>query len=335
MSIFDDRVVGGRGSVRGDGVMGPPPFDGPDFVDTVIYARSSYDEIVRLDDAGQEIWKVSAPHGTGPYSPDAVAIHPEQGAVTVDGASPFGEDAFVHRISLGGEILWSSPLPLNDGRYIAVDKDGNAIVYNSDANLYKYDAGGSLLWSWTDGGSNPFGVSVDADGAIYAADNDGIRKISSKGDQKWFVSEDSTIGRLFGGTRVSDGVVYSSNDATLVYFDTSNGDEIGSVALSADIDAFDVANGHIFVATSGLYYQKLDISTWDVVWEIDLDIGSKFSRDIAVDPDGQVYSCTSFSSHRVQKISSDGRLMWSISDDSVVRSVAAHPGRYGAFPDHW
>jgi hypothetical protein len=142
-----------------------------------------------------------------------------------------GQDAFVVKLSAGGEHVWSTYLgdsSLDSGNGIAIDVSGNVYVtgttyspdwtnggfdllYNGggDAFVAQLSAGGAHLWSTYLGGSDRdegLGIAVDASARIYVT---GVHRVHRLVDgwirhdlQRWFVRRIRGRARLQRGTPV-------------------------------------------------------------------------------------------------------------------------------------
>ena len=221
-----------------------------------------------------------------------------------------------------------TPLPLGtgiagDNTGIAVDSEGNIFMTSPTSSppyISKQNSAGTPInnpyaptFPW--GGNlpsspGPEGIAVDASGAIYVA--------LSGADQIWRVTPDGNAG-TWGNTVANPVDVAVDNFSGAVYSANrfggyvSKATQTGSVGAWAPVDGVQTSiavdsEGNVYVATDNDRVSKILPSGTPAgaPWPINVRAGSGTQatpKDIAVDPDGNIYTAN-FDGDSVTKISS-------------------------------
>ncbi len=123
-----------------------------------------------------------------------------------------GSDKNVKKITTGGKEVWNyrSEDVIHS---VAVDKDGNLFTGARNGTVRKIDPDGNSLWTWKVPHINT--IAVDPTGSVYVggADETGLVKISSSGEQLWRYTGTCIKGSVTHITIGPDQSVYASDSA--------------------------------------------------------------------------------------------------------------------------
>ncbi|NUQ64345.1 MAG: SBBP repeat-containing protein [Pirellulales bacterium] len=220
-------------------------------------------------------------------------------------------DGFVAKYTPGGALVWAQFMtgPFPDLGGLTVDKSGNVYlagatatsVGRTDAFVMKVNSAGSMVWVRTLGTSMyaaAAGIGVDDAGNVYTTGHFsgsadfGSGRRSSTGGRDVFVWKLNSTGNLvwartLGGTQDDQGAAVALDQSGNVHL-------AGSFFGTVD---FDPGAGTSFLTSAG----------WDDVFVLKLDVNGNFrwvrrlggtptetAADIAVDPDGNVYTAGHF-----------------------------------------
>jgi hypothetical protein len=277
-----------------------------------------YDKICSLAlDAYGNVYTIGTFQGTADFDPSAGISN-----LTSNGYL----DIFIQKLDANGNFIWVKQMggTGNDyGRSIAVDASGNIyttgnFVYDVDfdpgsgtSNLtsdrfndifvQKLDADGNFIWAKQMAGSfdnNGYSITVDAFGNIYTTgdfsgttDFDpsiGISNLTSVNSSDIYVQKLNENGNFIWAKQMGGkGVDYGSDIAV----DSSGNLYItGSFQDTADFDPGIGISNYIAVGYNDNFVQKLD-SNGDFKWVKQVETtGEDYSRSIAVDALGNVYT---------------------------------------------
>ena len=329
MSITDDKIVRGRGSMRGDGVSGPPPDDDV-MVPIAVVTAGSDDYVRKITPDGNLEWEVD----TG-GTVRAVTSTPQATYYADD-------DETARRLdSESGNTVWSFSLSA-DGRSIAGDDQG--FVYVGETDAFGSDGLRKLAVSdgtEDDSGHWPVlgGERVDACAigpwGVYAGGNNNEISLFDfdNGDEVW--SRDT--GDVAWDAAVDpDGWVYvASRDGSVYAFDAANGEPKDGWPVSTGASqAYAVStykDGSILVGDSNGNAKRIG-PNGTTIWTYDSDGSSIWSA--ATDPQGRAYIGTN--SPTIESIGAEGEKRWRFEPyGGTVFEIEIIPGPYGAFPEMW
>lgn len=201
--------------------------------------------------------------------------------------------------------------------------DNGAVYYSTSSALLAVDADGMRLWSTLEAGCEQTGLSIAADGTIYAGDGDGyLCAYSPRGWCKWrcSVSSRGSAYAYTGCTVVGeDGTVYLGGDG--LHAISPEGRKLWSFPLSEHCEGAPAlgADGEIYLASwkDGTLYCVGPDGTER--WRADVAEYQRQSPSIGAD--GTVYiGC---SDGKLNAYRPDGRLQWSLQTTGTIESVPA------------
>ena len=341
MGVFDDKVVGGRGSVRGDGVMGPPvgthEFTGP--VHAVFGRTSDGDPVAMVDENGDVVWEF------GDHDGEVRTV-----ATDADSNVYFGSGPDAYKLDADGEMAWHHDGGLGwRNEVCAVSENalylGEQFAGGGENQVFAVNLNGDLIWQSSDDIFDNDVASIDVSASGIVAVGTG----GSGDDVLRLLSGDS--GDVLHTLTISAHVraVAIEPDASVIYYNQGStlyarSGDLGSQLWSYDahdgiIRGVTIDDNHVYSCGSDGTAHKLkkgeglENDESRRVWSYDSDAST--IHGISVDPHKFVYLATSSSTVSGEKISPDGEFVWSVDLDSAALDVQSTPGRYGAFPDHW
>ena len=290
---------------------------GPTYGQRNVYTTSSDNEVHKLDDNGNRLWRYTG-HSNWIWD------------VTVDANGSIytaSRDEEAHKLDSSGNRLWKYTAYSAWVWDTAVDADGNVYTGSRsfDNDLRKLDSSGNLLWKYTRNYNDLLGVAVDADGNVYTAWEDNqVHKLDSSGSLSWAYAGHSD--RVHNVAVDADGHVYTASADNEVHKLDRFGSQVwkytGHSRSVRDI-AVD-AEGYVYTASNDDEVHKLD-SNGNRLWTYTGH--TSYVRGVAVDTDGNVY--TAAADHEVHKLDSSGNRLWRYTGHSdQVHGVTVDPGAF-------
>ena len=329
MSIFDDRVVGGRGSVRGDGVMGVP-HDVADF-SPKIYAGTGL-RVVSLDwPSGDILWEHSL-DGSGAIN--HIDTDPDGNVYCTEGGDS------IYKIDPDGNRLWKEG-PGDDVHGLTADPNQDVLVAHDRAGfggptVSKMDGDdGSIIWADDENsGGNGRAVSGDSDGGVHFGTSAGnvVVRLSSAGSIIW-ETDDTELGAIRRIAASADGKETLAIDTSenIALFD-NKGHELWNNEIDNRVESLEWGpDGRWYIGSSG------GVEVWD-------SDGNKVEsfvpeggtiQGLSFDAAGNLYAAGSL--NRINKYDTNLDFVGFIEyeDGAALRALAVTPGKPNAFPGHW
>jgi len=145
-------------------------------------------------------------------------------AIGHDGTIYFGShDAYFYALNPNGTMRWRYALGEPDWHWVrsspAIAPDGTVYIGGTDGYLYAFEPDGTLLWRYFAGGSIYAGITIGADGTIYASGwNEWVNTLSAltpEGDLKWAYETASFV--ACAPAVAADGTLYFSTSEGRIY----------------------------------------------------------------------------------------------------------------------